>query len=205
MARLKVAVMISGRGSNLQALIDAAAEPSFPAEIALVISNVPGAKGLERATRSGIDAQVVDHRDFATREDFEHQLDRALSGHHVELVCLAGFMRILTPSFVGRWHDRLVNIHPSLLPKHKGLDTHARALEAGDVVSGCTIYFVRPDMDAGPIIVQTEVEIRPGDTEEQLAARVLEAEHRSYPRAVKAIAEGRVRVVGDRVEIEGGL
>jgi len=202
-ARLKVAVLISGRGSNLQALIDACVRPGFPAEISLVISNVAGVKGLERAQRAGIPARVIAHRDFAERADFDAAIDAALSKAGIELVCLAGFMRILGEAFVARWRDRLVNIHPSLMPAFKGLQTHERALAAGVRFTGCTVHFVRPAMDDGPIIVQAAVPVLPGDDAERLAARVLEAEHEAYPLALRLIAEGRVRVVAERVEIAG--
>lgn len=199
MARLKLGVLVSGRGSNLQALIDAATDPAYPAEVVTVISNRPGALALERAGRAGIPARVIDHRAFADKAGFEAALDDALRQAGVELVCLAGFMRLLTPWFVGRWQDRLINIHPSLLPAFKGLDTHARVLAAGVRFTGCTVHFVRPAMDDGPILVQAVVPVLPGDDPERLAARVLRAEHRCYPLAVRLIAEGRVRVEQERV------
>jgi phosphoribosylglycinamide formyltransferase 1 len=197
MARLRLGLLISGRGSNLQALIDACAAPDFPAAIVLVISNKPDAAGLVRAKRAGIATSTISHRE----PGFEDALDGALRGAAVELVCLAGFMRVLSADFVGRWHDRLINIHPSLLPAFPGLDTHRRALEAGVKVAGCTVHFVRAEIDAGPIILQEQVLVLPGDTEASLAARVLEAEHRIYPQAVRLIAEGRVTVRDERVEI----
>jgi phosphoribosylglycinamide formyltransferase 1 len=203
-ARLTVAVLISGRGSNLQALIDACAPRDFPAEIRLVLSNRPDAPGLERAAQAGIPTQVISHRDHATREDFDAALDAALRAAGVELVCLAGFMRLLGAAFVERWRDRLVNIHPSLLPAFRGLDTHARALAAGVRFTGCTVHFVRAAVDDGPIIVQRKVPVLPGDDEATLAARVLAAEHSAYPQVLRLIAERRVRVRGDgRVEIRG--
>ncbi len=201
MARLKVAVLISGRGSNLQALIDACAKPSFPAEIRLVLSNRADAAGLERARRAGIPTQVIPHRDYATRAEFDAALDRALRAADIELVCLAGFMRLLGDTFVARWRDHVVNIHPSLLPAFPGLDTQARALASGVRFTGCTVHFVREAVDDGPIIVQAVVPVLPGDDSETLAARVLAAEHRAYPLALRLIAEGRVRVVDRRVEI----
>ncbi len=203
MARLRIAVLISGRGTNLQSLIEACAETDFPAEIGLVISNNPDARGLGRAERAAIPCRVVDHRPFADREAFERALDAALAEAGAELVCLAGFMRLLTPWFVERWRDRLINIHPSLLPAFPGLDTHARVLAAGARISGCTVHFVRPEMDRGPIVVQAAVPVVEGDDAARLAARVLEAEHRCLPFAVRLIAEGRVRVAGDRCVIEG--
>jgi len=204
MAKLKLGILISGRGSNLQALIDAAADPSYPAEIALVISNKADAGGLARAAAAGIATQVIPHKDFASREAFDAALDQALRAAGVGLVCLAGFMRLLTAGFSEGWHDRLINIHPSLLPSFKGLDSHAQALKAGVRFSGCTVHFVRPEMDAGPIILQAAVPLHDGDDEDALAARILEAEHKSYPLAVRLIAEGRVKVVDGIVRIADG-
>ncbi len=200
---MKIAVLISGRGSNLQSLIDAAAAGELGAEIALVISNVPDAPGLERAAKAGIPAETIDHRDFEGREPFEDAVHAALSARSIELVCLAGFMRLLTGDFVGRWRDRLINIHPSILPAFKGLHTHERAIEAGVRFSGCTVHFVRPEMDDGPIIAQAAVPVLQGDTPGDLAARILAEEHKLYPMAVRMIAEGRVKVAGNRVEISG--
>jgi phosphoribosylglycinamide formyltransferase-1 len=202
--KLKLGVLISGRGSNLQALIDATADPSFPAEIALVISNRADAGGLARAEAAGIATKIIPHKDFASREAFDSTLTEALRSAGVGLVCLAGFMRLLTAGFAEDWHDRLINIHPSLLPSFKGLNSHAQALEAGVRFSGCTVHYVRPEMDAGPIILQAAVPVHDGDDEDALAARILTAEHRSYPLAVKLIAEGRVRVVDEVVRVDGG-
>ena len=203
MARLKVAVLISGRGSNLQALIDACARPEFPAEIRLVISNDPAAAGLARASEAGIVTRVIPHKEFPDRAAFDGAIDQALAEAGIELVCLAGFMRILGEAFVTRWRDRLINIHPSLLPAFKGLHSHERVLAAGARFTGCTVHFVRPAMDDGPIIVQAAVPVLPGDDAETLAARVLAAEHQAYPLALRWIAEGRVRVREDRVEVSG--
>lgn len=203
MGRLRLAVLISGRGSNLRALIAAAATPDYPAEIALVVSNVAGAGGLEHAARAGIPARVIAHRDYPDRASFDEALDAAIRAAGAELVCLAGFMRVLTPGFVERWRDRLVNIHPSLLPAYRGLDTHARALADGVRIAGCTVHFVRADVDTGPIIVQAAVPVLPDDDEASLAARVLAAEHRAYPLAVRLVAEGRVRVDGARAVVDG--
>ncbi len=202
---MKIAVLISGRGTNLQALIDACAAPAFPGEIAVVVSNVPAATGLERARAAGIETRTVDHRAHADRPEFEDALHHVLTRSGVELVCLAGFMRLLTAGFVDRWRDRLINIHPSLLPSYKGLDTHRRVLEDGVRLTGCTVHFVRPDMDAGPIIVQAAVPVCEGDDEDSLSARVLAAEHRCFPLAVRLIAEGRVRVADERVTIKGAI
>ena len=165
MARLRLAVLISGRGTNLQSLIDACAETGYPAEIGLVISNDPDARGLERAARAGIPARTIDHRAFPDREAFERALDSALGEAGAGLVCLAGFMRLLTPWFVERWHNRMINIHPSLLPAFPGLDTHARALASGVRISGCTVHFVRTEMDSGPIVAQAAVPVLQGDDE----------------------------------------
>jgi phosphoribosylglycinamide formyltransferase-1 len=204
MAKLKLGVLISGRGSNLQALIDATADPSFPAQIALVISNRADAGGLARAEAAGIATKVIPHKEFASREAFDAALDSALRQAGVGLVCLAGFMRLLTAGFSQGWHDRLINIHPSLLPAFKGLDSHARALAAGVRFSGCTVHFVRPEMDAGPIILQAAVPVHDGDDEDALAARILEAEHKSYPLAVRLIAEDRIRIVDEIVRVADG-
>ena len=205
MTRKRVAVLISGRGSNLQALIDAAAAPDYPAEIVRVISNRPDAPGLARAGRAGIPARVIDHRRFKVRPAFEAALDAALREDQVDLVCHAGFMRILTAGFVDAWRDRCLNIHPSLLPAFPGLDTHGRALAAGVRIHGCTVHVVRADVDAGPIVAQAAVPVLPGDDEATLAARVLAAEHRLYPAALALYASGRARVDGERVVYEAGL
>jgi phosphoribosylglycinamide formyltransferase 1 len=197
MARLRLGVLISGRGSNLQALIDATRAPDYPAEVTLVISNESHATGLVRAGAAGISARLISHR----QPRFEATIDTALRDAGIELVCLAGFMRVLSGDFVRQWGGRLVNIHPSLLPAFPGLDTHRRALAAGATSTGCTVHFVSDAVDAGPIIAQSEVPIRSGDDEASLAARVLAEEHRLYPRVVRLIAEGRVHVDGDKVEI----
>jgi phosphoribosylglycinamide formyltransferase-1 len=202
MGAKRTAVLISGGGSNLQALLDA---PGAAAEIALVVSNRPDAYGLERAQRQGVPAQLVDHRSFASREAFEAKLDRLLRDAGIELVCLAGFMRVLTPGFVEAWHDRLLNIHPSLLPAFPGLHTHARALAAGCLVHGCTVHLVRPTLDDGPILVQGVVPVLPDDDAPALAARVLEVEHRCYPLALDLVARGGMTIDGNRVTVPGGL
>ncbi len=203
MAQLRTAVLISGRGSNLQALIDACAARDFPAEIVLVVSNRASAQGLERAERARIPTRVFSHGDFATRDAFDSAINRALKDAGIELICLAGFMRVLGDAFVVAWRDRLINIHPSLLPQFPGLDTHTRALAACVERHGCTVHFVRHAVDSGPIIVQGSVPVLPNDTADTLAARVLAVEHRAYPLAVRLIAEGRVRVLDDNVEIDG--
>lgn len=201
--KLRVGVLVSGRGSNLQALIDAAInDTAFPAEIVLVASNVPGAYALERAERAGIPTAVVDHKAYDGREPFEDALIAELEAAKVDLVCLAGFMRLLTDGFVNHWHDKLINIHPSLLPAFRGLDVQQRAIDAGVRFSGCTVHYVRPAMDDGPIIVQAAVPILQGDDADALAGRILMQEHRIYPLAVRLIAEGRCRVEDERVVIE---
>jgi len=192
MTRKRVAILISGRGSNMTALIEAARAADYPAEIALVVSNRPDAPGLARAREAGIATSVVDHTTYGEdREAFDRALDAELAAHRIELVCLAGFMRRLTPSFVTRWSGRMLNIHPALLPEFKGLHTHRRALEAGVKRHGATVHFVVPEIDAGPIVAQDSIAIREDDTEESLAERVLEIEHRIYPDALRALAEGR--------------
>jgi phosphoribosylglycinamide formyltransferase 1 len=193
MNKKRVAVLISGRGSNMTALIEAAKASDYPADVVLVVSNRPEAAGLARANSEGVPTIVIDHAAFHDdREAFEHTLDEALRSHRIDLVCLAGFMRRLTPWFVDRWYGRMLNIHPSLLPQFKGLHTHRRALEAGVKEHGATVHLVVPEVDAGPIVAQERVAIGAGDTEQTLAARVLELEHRLYPRALRALAEGRV-------------
>jgi phosphoribosylglycinamide formyltransferase 1 len=195
MGRKRAAILISGRGSNMAALIAAARKRDYPADIGVVVSNRPGAAGLQQAAAAGIAAATVDHAGFGRdRAAFEQAVQAHLDSHHIEIVCLAGFMRVLTPGFVSRWSGRMLNIHPSLLPQFKGLDTHRRALEAGVERHGATVHFVVPEMDAGPIVAQDSVAVRAGDTEETLAARVLELEHQIYPRALRAVAQGRTTV-----------
>lgn len=198
-ARKRTAVLVSGRGSNMVSLLAAAADPAYPAEIVLVVANVPGAPALERAEAAGIATETVAHRAFSGRQAFEERLDAVLREARIELVCLAGFMRLLTPWFVDRWRDRLLNIHPALLPAFKGLDTHARALADGCKLHGATVHFVRSEMDAGPIVVQGAVAVLDDDTEATLAARVLTVEHEIYPQALALVASGRTRIEGNRV------
>lgn len=188
MNKIRLAVLISGRGSNLQAIIDACAAPDFPAYIEVVISNIPEAYGLERARLAGITTRVVSHKEYSDREAFDAALDEIIASYSIDLICLAGFMRILTPRFVIKWQGRLINIHPSLLPKYKGLHTHERALEAGDLESGCSVHYVSAAVDEGDIILQRFVPICKGDTADDLAARVLEQEHQAYPEAIRRIA-----------------
>jgi phosphoribosylglycinamide formyltransferase 1 len=204
-APLKVAVLISGRGSNLQALIDAFGPKvaDSPVKIALVLSNRPDALGLERAAEAGLKTEIVDHKAFQSREDFDVAMDREIRAAGAEFVVLAGFMRLLTPQFVTAWKDKLINIHPALLPSFPGLNTHKRALEAGARFHGATVHFVRHETDSGPIVAQSLVAVRPDDTEESLSARVLETEHRLYPLALRLIAQGHVRVEGERAIISG--
>jgi phosphoribosylglycinamide formyltransferase 1 len=202
MARLKVGVMISGGGSNLQALIDAAADPTYPAEIVLVISNRPEAPGIARAADTGIAHRTIADPD---RQAFAAEANAALRQSGAELVALAGFMRILDTAFVAAWHDRLVNIHPSLLPAFPGLHPQRQALAAGVRFSGCTVHFVRGEVDTGPIIAQAVVPVHTKDDEALLSGRILAAEHRLYPMAVRLFAEGRLRIRDERVAISGAV
>jgi len=200
----RVAVLISGRGSNMVALIEAAKAKDYPATIALVASSRPDAPGLGLARAAGIETAIVDHRQFGEeREAFERALDAQLQMHRVDLVCLAGFMRILTADFVRRWSGRMLNIHPALLPQFKGLHTHRRALEAGAKQHGATVHFVVAEMDSGPIVAQESVPVLEADTEETLAQRVLEVEHRIYPEALRLVAEGRARFTASSEQAAG--
>jgi phosphoribosylglycinamide formyltransferase-1 len=199
MTRKRVGVLISGRGSNMAALIEAAKAPDYPADIALVLSNRPDAGGLATSRAAGVATEVVDHMQFGKdRAAFERAMQDVLERHRIDLVCLAGFMRLLTPWFAERWQNRMLNIHPALLPAFKGLDTHARALAAGVKLHGATVHFVVPDMDSGPIIAQGALAVRDDDTEASLAARVITIEHRLYPLALRLVAEGKVRVENGR-------
>jgi len=196
----RVAVLISGRGSNMMALVEAAAAPDFPAEIALVLSNRPDASGLEWASSRGIRVAAVDHKTYGKdREAFERAIQAELEENSIDIVCLAGFMRVLTPWFVGQWEGRMLNIHPALLPSYRGLHTHERALDDGVKIHGCTVHFVVPEMDAGPIIEQACVRVEDADDADALAARVLKEEHRIYPLALALVAGGKVAVTGNRV------
>ncbi|MEJ2624515.1 MAG: phosphoribosylglycinamide formyltransferase [Pseudolabrys sp.] len=204
MSRTRVAILISGRGSNMAALIEAAQAPDYPAEIVLVVSNRPDAGGLDTARAAGIETAVVDHTTYGKdRATFEAALQQVLAQHDIAIVCLAGFMRLLTAEFVMQWQGRMINIHPALLPAFKGLDTHARALEAGVKIHGATVHFVVPEMDSGPIIAQGAVAVHDDDSEATLAARVLAVEHRIYPLALKLLAEGRFEFAHGRHCIVG--
>jgi phosphoribosylglycinamide formyltransferase-1 len=205
MSRKRTAILISGRGSNMQALIAAARAPGYPAEIAVVISNRPEAPGLALAAAAGIPTVAIDHKTYATRAAFEARLHGALLDAGVELICNAGFMRLLTGSFVDRWLDRHLNIHPSLLPAYPGLDTHARVLRDGVRITGCTVHFLRLEMDSGPIVAQAAVPVLPDDTEAALSARVLAAEHQLYPHALALVASGTVRIVEGSAVYQRGL
>jgi phosphoribosylglycinamide formyltransferase-1 len=195
---VRTAVLISGRGSNLRALAEAARTPDYPAKIVLVISNRVDAAGLQIAEEFGIPAKVIPHGDFDSREAFDAAVDAALRGADVSLVCAAGFMRIHSEWFVTRWEGRLINIHPSLLPAFPGIRVHKQALDAGVKISGCTVHFVVPEIDSGPIIAQAAVPVLPDDTPGSLAARVLEEEHKLYPEALKLVASGRVKLDSGR-------
>lgn len=203
-SRKRVAILISGRGSNMAALIEASKMKDYPADIVLVISNRPDAGGLDVARSADIATAIVDHSIYGKdREAFERALQAVMEKYRIEIVCLAGFMRLLTPGFVAKWQGRMLNIHPALLPSLKGLDTHKRALRAHMKVHGATVHFVVAEMDSGPIIAQGTVPVHDDDNEATLAARVLAVEHRIYPKALKLLAEGRVRVEGERCLIDG--
>jgi phosphoribosylglycinamide formyltransferase 1 len=195
----RLVILISGRGSNMQALLEA----RLPARICAVISNEPSAKGLEIARGFGVPTRVVHHRDFAERGAFDRALIDAIDEYDPDLVVLAGFMRILTPAFLARFEGKVINIHPSLLPAYQGIDTHRRALRDGVKIHGCTVHFVTPDLDSGPIIVQAAVPVLPQDTEQTLAARVLEQEHRVLPQAVRWFFDGRLQLAGNQVRLAG--
>ncbi|MCV6602525.1 MAG: phosphoribosylglycinamide formyltransferase [Cohaesibacter sp.] len=202
-SKKRVAILISGRGSNMTAILDAAKASDYPAKIALVLSNKPDAKGLETAANHGIATEVVDHRSFkGDRKVFDAALHKHLTAHRIDLVVLAGFMRILSADFVAKWTDKMLNIHPSLLPSFKGLDTHQRALDTGCRLAGCSVHFVRADMDSGPIIAQAAVPVLDNDTADSLAARILKAEHTIYPHALELVASDKVSVQGMRVRID---
>lgn len=200
---MKLGVLFSGRGSNLAALVEACAAEDYPAEIVIAICNNPGAGGIAVAEKAGIPVQVINHREYDSRDTFDAALDATLREAGVELVCNAGFMRILTDGFVGRWRNHQLNIHPSLLPAFKGLHVHERVLESGARITGATVHFVRAEMDEGPIVAQVAVPVETDDTVETLSARVLEAEHRLYPMAIRLVAEGKARVQGERVALAG--
>jgi phosphoribosylglycinamide formyltransferase 1 len=197
--RLRTAIFISGRGSNMDALVAAARERDFPAEIALVMSNRPEAEGLVRAKAMGLATAAVDHKIYAGREEFERSLQQVLESYRIDFICLAGFMRLLTPWFINLWSGRMLNIHPALLPSYRGLHTHERALADGVKIHGCTVHFVVPQMDEGPIVAQAAVPVLDDDTPDSLGARVLRQEHRIYPLALRLVASGAVRVEGNRV------
>tara|TARA_B100000029_G_C17310275_1_gene864125 strand:+ start:47 stop:700 length:654 start_codon:yes stop_codon:yes gene_type:complete len=201
----KIAVIISGEGSNLQALINACADKEFPANIVLVISNNPEANGLKKADAAGIQRKIIYEDRHSTRESFDEEMAEHIKSAGVELICLAGFMRLLSPKFVNDWQDKIINIHPSLLPAFKGLNVHSRVLKMGTMFSGCTVHFVRPDVDDGPILIQSVVPVLPNDSEETLGARVLAQEHIIYPMAVRWIAQNRVKVVSCHTEIQGSI
>lgn len=199
----RIAVLISGGGTNLQALIDACADINFPAEIVLVVSNQKDAYGLQRAEKANIPAETLPHKDFANRASFDAALHQLLIKADVELVCLAGFMRLLTADFINQWHNKMINIHPSLLPAFPGLNVQARAIEAGVRFSGCTVHVVRAEMDTGPIIIQAVVPILPDDTADKLQQRILKCEHQIYPKALDWFARGKVRIENERAIING--
>ena len=203
-SRARVGVLVSGRGSNLQALLDAADRPDFPASVVRVISNVPDVYALDRARTAGVPTTVIPHQGFPSREDFDAALDACLRESGVEFVCLAGFMRVLSVGFIRGWQDRIINIHPSLLPSFKGLHTHRQVLEAGVRVHGCTVHIVRPALDDGPILMQAAVPVLSGDTPDTLASRVLEQEHRIYPEALRRLVLGRFVIDGAKAKSVAG-
>jgi len=187
--KLNLAIFISGRGSNMLSILEACKDATFPARIELIVSNQPDAAGLEIARKEGISTEVIDHTAYTSREDFEEEISNRLKNYNIDLIVLAGFMRILTAGFVDQWQDKMINIHPSLLPDYKGLNTHKRAIDDGKNEAGCTVHYVTPDLDSGTIITQKRVPILPGDTPETLAERVLIEEHRIYPKAIKIVAD----------------
>jgi phosphoribosylglycinamide formyltransferase-1 len=203
MAKMKVGVLISGRGSNMAALIEAARDPSYPAEIACVVSNVAAAAGIETARTARIATAVIPHKDYPDRESFDRAVSAELEKHGVGLVALAGFLRIQSPWFPQHWAGRIINIHPSLLPAFKGLHVQQQALDAGVRLSGCTVHFVTPDLDSGPIIAQAAVPVLAGDTADTLAARILRQEHRLYPMVVRWFAEGRIELKDGKADVAG--
>jgi phosphoribosylglycinamide formyltransferase-1 len=205
MSRKRVGILISGRGSNMMSLVAASSQPDYPAEIVTVISNRPQAPGLAWAAGQSIPTTLIDHKGFASREDFESALHNALTAAGVDLVCCAGFMRLMTAGFVRKWHGRMLNIHPSLLPAFKGLNAHEQALAAGVKIAGCTVHFVEPEMDSGPIIAQAAVPVIDQDTPDTLSARILTAEHKLYPHALRLVASGAARLVGGRVVIDNSI
>ncbi len=205
MSRKHVAILISGRGSNMMSLVEAARDPNYPAEVILVISNRPEAPGLAWAAAQGLPTKVIDHKSYPNREDFDAALHEALVASGAEIVCCAGFMRLMTAGFVEKWSGRMLNIHPSLLPAFKGLDAQAQALATGVKIAGCTVHFVEPEMDSGPIIAQAAVPVADDDTPDTLAARILSAEHKLYPHALRLVASGNARLEGRRVVVGGAV
>ena len=200
---IALGILISGHGSNLQALIDACNDDNFPANIAIVISNNFNAYGLKRAAKANIPNVVLNHTRFVRREQYDGALAETLEGAGVELICLAGFMRVLSKTFVDRWKNRIINVHPSLLPAFKGLNVHERVIDAGVRFSGCTVHYVRAELDSGPIIIQSAVPVSFNDTRDTFSAKVLETEHRCYPLAVRLIAERRINMKADSLIIKG--
>ena len=203
MAKLKLCILISGRGSNLKSLIDACKAEDFPAEIALVISNDTEAYGLKRAEEAKVPSYVISHKEFSTRDHFDDTMAKKIKKYNVDLICLAGFMRILGDKLIDQWKNKIINIHPSLLPSFKGMNIHQRVIDSGVKFSGCTVHFVRCEMDSGPILLQAIVPVLPGDDAKTLAARILKQEHRVYPKAIKMIASGRVKITNEKVIIDG--
>jgi len=197
--KTKIAILISGRGSNMQAIIEACKNPDFPAEVVLVLSNKEDALGLDFAKENNIPTAIINHKNFASRQDFDQELSKVIENSSANLICLAGFMRLLSPWFVNHWFDKIINIHPSLLPEFKGADAVGDAIKAGAKISGCTVHFVREEMDSGPIILQKKVEVLPNDTKETLAKKILKEEHVAYVQALKIICENYEKfTIGNR-------
>ena len=200
--KVPVAILISGRGSNMQALVEAATQPDYPANVVAIISNRPDAPGLTWAKEQGIPTACVDHKAFTSRADFDAELDKTITAFGARLVALAGFMRIMTAEFVDQWKGRMINIHPSILPLFQGLNTHQRAIDAGMTIAGCTVHYVTPDLDGGPIIAQAAVPVLPHDTADSLAGRILRTEHKLYPEALRLVAQGDAPLVDGRVALD---
>jgi phosphoribosylglycinamide formyltransferase-1 len=200
-AKLNLAILISGRGSNMQALVRACEKKDFPAEVSVIISNNPKSEGAKWAKEKGLNVEIIDHTNFSSKTLFEDKIDNTLAAYNIDIICLAGFMRVLSEAFINGWKNKIINIHPSLLPKYKGLDTHKRVLLDKEEETGCTVHYVRAEVDAGPIILQEKVPVLHEDTVESLSKRVLEKEHIIYPKAIELLGKGKIKLGNDKVEI----